>query len=239
VRQNVSGGAWNIAAAAVLLLQARHHARADMKLTSASFLADRPIPEQFAFGAPDPVLHIRLAANHNPHLKWSGAPAGTRSFAVICVDPDVPGKSDDVNKEGRVVPASLRRVNFYHWVMVDIPATTSELAAGGCSDGIVAGGKKELQGPPGSRQGVNDYTGWFAEDPDMSGTYRGYDGPCPPWNDMRVHHYHFTVYALSCERCSVDGDFTGPQVLDAIHRFVLAEATLTGTYTLNSAATAR
>ena len=53
-----------------------------MKLTSASFLSDQPIPEQFAFGAPDPVLHVRLAANHNPQLKWSGAPADTRSFAA-------------------------------------------------------------------------------------------------------------------------------------------------------------
>ena len=52
-----------------------------MKLTSASFLHEQPIPEQFAFGAPDPVLHIRLATNHNPHLKWTGAPAATRTFS--------------------------------------------------------------------------------------------------------------------------------------------------------------
>jgi Raf kinase inhibitor-like YbhB/YbcL family protein len=233
--QNESGGGWNIAAAAVLLLHTQLRG-ADMKLTSASFLPDRPIPEQFAFGAPDPVLRVRLAGNHNPHLKWSGAPADTRSFALICVDRDVPSRPDDVNKEARVVPASLPRVDFYHWVMVDIPATTSEIAAGECSDGIVAGGKKDLKGPQGSRQGVNDYTAWFAGDSDMGGTYRGYDGPCPPWNDMRLHRYHFTVYALSSDRCAVEGDFTGPQVLDAIRRQVLAEATLTGTYTLNPAA---
>lgn len=207
-----------------------------MKLTSASFLSDQPIPEEFAFGAPDPVLHVRLAANHNPQLKWSGAPAQTRSFALICVDTDVPTKPDDVNKEGRVVPASLPRAKFYHWVMVDIPATVTEISAGECSNGIVAGGKQELRGPRGSRQGVNDYTGWFANDADMAGTYRGYDGPCPPWNDTRVHHYNFTVYALSCERAPVEGDFTGPQVLDAIGRHVLAEATLVGTYSLNPAA---
>lgn len=206
-----------------------------MKLTSASFLHQQAIPEQFAFGAPDPVLHIRLAANHNPQLKWTGAPADTRSFALICVDPDAPGKPDDVNQEGRVVPESLPRADFHHWVMVDLPASTTELAAGECSDGIVAGGKKELKGPQGSRQGVNDYTGWFANDVDMAGTYRGYDGPCPPWNDMRVHRYHFTVYALSCERCPVDGDFTGPQVLEAIRPFVIAEARMTGTYSLNPA----
>ena len=75
------------------------------RLTSASFDADQPIPEEFAFGAPDPVLHVRLTTNHNPQLKWSGAPAQTRSYAVICVDTDVPTKPDDVNKEGRVVPA--------------------------------------------------------------------------------------------------------------------------------------
>jgi Raf kinase inhibitor-like YbhB/YbcL family protein len=204
-----------------------------MQLTSASFLSDQPIPEEFAFGAPDPVLHVRLAANNNPQLKWSGAPAQTRSFALICVDSDVPTKPDDVNQEGRLVPASLPRGKFYHWVMIDIPASVTEIGAGECSNGVVAGGKKELRGPRGSRQGVNDYTGWFANDADMAGTYRGYDGPCPPWNDMIVHHYAFTLYALSCERVPVEGDFTAPQVLDAIRRHVLAEATLVGTYSLN------
>jgi Raf kinase inhibitor-like YbhB/YbcL family protein len=204
-----------------------------MKLTSASFLHEQPIPEEFAFGAPDSVLHMRLASNRNPQLKWNGAPASTRSFALICVDPDAPSKPDDVNKEGRVVPASLPRADFYHWVMVDIPATTTEIGAGECSNGIVAGGKKELPGPQGSRQGINDYTGWFANDTDMSGTYRGYDGPCPPWNDMRVHRYHFTLYALSCERCPVGDDFLAPEALEAMRGLILAEARLTGTYTLN------
>jgi len=205
-----------------------------MKLSSASFLPDQPIPETFAFGKHDPVLRVQLAANHNPHLKWSGAPGQTRSFALICVDSDAPTVADDVNKEGRVVPANLPRAAFYHWVMVDIPENIAELAEGQCSSGVVAGGKRDLPGPRGSRQGVNDYTGWFANDPDMSGTYRGYDGPCPPWNDMRVHRYHFTVYALSCERCPIEGnDFLAPEVLEAIKPFVLAEATLTGTYRIN------
>ena len=207
-----------------------------MKLTSASFLADQPIPEQYAFGAPDPLLHVRLAANNNPQLKWSAAPAETRSFALVCVDGDVPTKPDDVNQEGRVVPASLPRGEFYHWVMIDIPRTVTEIGAGECSNGVVAGGKQELGGPRGTRQGINDYTGWFANDTDMAGTYRGYDGPCPPWNDMRVHHYRFTVYALSTDRVAVEDDFTAPQVLEAIRGHVLAEATLVGTYTLNPAA---
>ena len=48
-------------------------------------------------------------------------PAGTRSFAIICHDPDVPSQGDDVNQEGRVVPATLPRVDFFHWVLVDLP----------------------------------------------------------------------------------------------------------------------
>lgn len=204
-----------------------------MKLTSDSFLHDQPIPETFAFGAHDPVLHIKLAANHNPHLRWSDAPAQTRSFALICVDPDAPSKPDGVNQEGHVVPYDLPRAQFHHWVMIDIPATVNEIAAGECSNGIVAGGKREPGGPQGARQGINDYTGWFANDADMHGTYYGYDGPCPPWNDERVHRYQFTLYALDCERCDIEGDLFAPEVLEAIKPHILAQATLTGTYAIN------
>jgi len=206
-----------------------------MKLTSSSFRADQPIPVQFAFGVHDPILHLQLASNHNPHLQWSDVPAGTRSFALICVDHDAPSVADDVNQEGRSVAADLPRADFYHWVMVDIPASVTEIAAGSCSNGIVAGGKQELQGPPGTRQGVNDYTKWFAQDPDMSGTYRGYDGPCPPWNDQRAHRYEFKLYALSVARLPVDGDFTAADVLAAIKPVTLAEAQITGTYAINPA----
>jgi Raf kinase inhibitor-like YbhB/YbcL family protein len=204
-----------------------------MKLTSASFQNDQRIPEQFAFGAHDPVLHIKLAANHNPQLKWSGAPAATRSYAIVCVDPDAPTKPDDVNKEGRSVPKSLPRAEFFHWAIVDIPASVTEIAAGACSSGIIAGGKKELPGPAGSRQGINDYTSWFASDADMAGTYRGYDGPCPPWNDELPHRYHFTVYALSSERAPVADEFKASETLQAIKPLVLAEARITGIYAIN------
>jgi len=204
-----------------------------MKLMSASFGAEQSIPAQFAFGEHDPILRMQLSANHNPQLQWADVPAGTRSFALICVDPDAPSVADDANKEGCTIAASLPRTNFYHWVMVDIPASVREIAAGSCSNGIVAGGKKELPGPKGARQGVNDYTKWLANDPDLSGTYRGYDGPCPPWNDLRAHRYQFTLFALSVERCAVDDDFTAPQVLAAIKPVTLAEAQLAGVYAIN------
>ena len=80
-----------------------------MKLTSNSFADGAKIPAEFAFCAPDPATHATLSQNRNPHLAWGDVPAGTRSFALICHDPDVPSKGDDVNKEGRVVPASLPR----------------------------------------------------------------------------------------------------------------------------------
>ena len=56
-----------------------------------------------------------------------------------------------------------------HWAMADIPATCATIAAGSCSDGVVAHGKPAPPGPAGARQGLNDYTGWFAGDADMAG----------------------------------------------------------------------
>jgi len=206
-----------------------------MQLTSRSFVHGQPIPVEFAFAAPDPASHLRLSDNRNPHLHWTDVPSGTRSLVLICVDPDVPTRPDDVNQEGRFVPASLPRTEFHHWTMVDIAPSVSEIAAGSCSDGIVARGKQSPKGPAGSRQGINDYTGWFAGDAEMSGQYFGYDGPCPPWNDELLHHYHFVLYATDLARCPVDGAFTGPQVAKAIEGHVLAEARLTGTYSLNPA----
>jgi Raf kinase inhibitor-like YbhB/YbcL family protein len=202
---------------------------------SSSFVDGQRIPEAFAFGAPDPALHVRLGANRNPHLRWTGVPSTARSLVLLCVDSDVPTRPDDVNKEGRLVPADLPRTDFFHWVMVDIPPGVSEIAAGTAADGVTARGKRDPRGPAGSRQGINDYTSWFAGDADMGGDYFGYDGPCPPWNDSLLHHYHFVLYALDLARCPVEGAFTGAQVREAIARHVLAESRLTGTYSLNPA----
>src|SRR5688572_27608084 len=91
-----------------------------MKLSSSSFAPNGPIPAEFAFCAPDPKSHVTLSRNRNPHLSWSELPAGTKSLALICHDPDVPSKPDDVNREGRTIPANLPRVDFYHWVLVDL-----------------------------------------------------------------------------------------------------------------------
>jgi Raf kinase inhibitor-like YbhB/YbcL family protein len=191
------------------------------------------LPEPFAFGIKSAEGHVRLGENRNPGLRWEQAPEGTRSFVIICVDTDVPTSGEDVNKEGRTVPEDLPRGRFYHWVMVDVPPETTRIEDSACSSGVTPGGKSDPPGPEGSRQGRNDYTDWFAGDKQMGGTYLGYDGACPPWNDERLHHYHFVVYATDLERCPVDGAFSGGDVEAALQGHVLEEARVTLTYTLN------
>jgi len=204
-----------------------------MHLRSDSFGNGEPIPPEFAFGKPGTPM--ALSDNRNPHLAWKEAPAGTRSFVLTCIDPDVPSRGDDVNQAGREVPAELPRVAFVHWLMANVPAECGELAAGACSDGITAHGKREPFGPPGSVQGQNDYTGWFAGDPQMAGTWLGYDGPCPPWNDALVHHYHFRVHALDVPRLHLPEGFDHAALRAAMAGHVLAEAEWIGTYSLNPA----
>jgi Raf kinase inhibitor-like YbhB/YbcL family protein len=164
---------------------------------------------------------------------WSEAPEGTKSFVVICHDYEVPSRGDDVNQEGREVSASLPRIDFFHWLLLDVPATVREIAAGSQSDRIVPRGKPGPATPGGLRHGINDFTSWFATDADTRGVYYGYDGPCPPWNDALLHHYVFTLYALDVPRLETHGDLTGAGVRAALAGHVLAEARLTGTYLLN------
>lgn len=203
-----------------------------MRLTSSSFQDGQPIPGDLAFCVPDPEQHAVFGGNRNPGLSWDDVPDGTRSFVLICHDPDVPTKPDDVNQEGREVPPDLPRTDFYHWVLVDLEPTLRNIAEGEFSSGVTPKGKSQSE-PHGGRAGQSNYTDWFAGDEDMGGKYFGYDGPCPPWNDSLIHHYVFTVYATDLARCPVEGDFDGPEVLAAIEGHVLAQASITGTYTQN------
>ena len=204
-----------------------------MQIRSDSFAHNARIPERCAFGIPDVEDHLRLGENMNPHLGWNDVPAGAKSLVLLCIDPDVPSTMDSFNQEGKTISKNLPRVPFVHWVMIDIPPDVDSLAEGACADGIAPGGKKEPAGPEGSRQGINDYTSFFSGDEDMGGDYLGYDGPCPPWNDERIHHYHFRLYALDIERTPIGDGFTAEEVLTAIEGHVMAEAEIIGTYTLN------
>lgn len=204
-----------------------------MELRSNSFVDGQRLPGDLSFCIPDPAHHVCLGKNRNPHLAWSDAPAGTRSFALICHDPDVPSRGDDVNQEGRSVPAELPRVDFFHWVLIDLPPAISGIAEGEFSDDVSPRGKPGPLALHGSRQGINNYTEWFAGDPDMKGDYYGYDGPCPPWNDTIVHRYVFTLYALDIERLPLSGRFGGEDVRAALAGHILAQASIAGSYTLN------
>ena len=204
-----------------------------MKLTTTAFADGGVIPAEFAFGAIDAVAHVKLSANRNPDFTWSGVPSGANSLVLLCHDPDVPSRGDDVNQEGRAVSASLPRVDFYHWVLVDLPPDAAPIECGEFSDGVTPRGKSGPHAPRGARQGINDYTGWFASDKAMAGNYFGYDGPCPPWNDELPHRYVFTLMAVDVARLGVTGVFAGPDVRKAVEGRVLEEASVTARYALN------
>ena len=203
-----------------------------LTVTIDSWKNGEQIPSKYAFGKIPEAGHFELSDNINPAIKWEGAPKGTKSFVIICHDPDVPSVADDVNQEGKTISSDLPRVSFYHWVVADIPADISTIIEGEASRGVKAKGKS-----PGKKAygiaGLNNYTQWFDGDPDMGGNYADYDGPCPPWNDSIVHHYHFTVYALDKVSLELDDIFDANDTIKAMQGHILDEDSYIGTYSMN------
>ena len=202
-----------------------------MELTILSFDNGGPIPAEFDMGIPNGTGQATFGLNRSPNLQWSGEPAGTQSFALICTDRDAPSVRNDANQPDRTVPYALPRADFYHWVLIDIPADVHELHAGCDCEGVTARSKDVGVTPYGTR-GINSYTSWFAGDADLEGDYGGYDGPFPPWNDERVHHYHFVLYALDEATLGLGGAFDGGDALLAMRGHVLDSAEWVGTYAI-------
>ena len=128
--------------------------------------------------------------NVSPALSWKGAPADTKSFAVTMYDPDAPTGS-----------------GWWHWVVFNIPATTTSLPKN-------ASATHEL--PAGTVQSRTDF-----------GT-TGYGGPCPP--PGRPHHYQFTVYALKIDRLPLDENASAAMVGFNLHQNMIKKTVLTANY---------
>ena len=199
-----------------------------MHLSSESFAHRGRIPAEFAMGVPE-----GFGGNRNPHLAWSDVPDGTQSFVLMCIDTDAPTDPATVGRDDMDIPVDQPRTDFVHWVMVDIPANVHAIAAGSCSDGVTTHGKQTPPGPQGARQGLNDYTGWFKGNADMQGDYAGYDGPYPPFNDLRTHRYFFRLFALRVPKLELPETFTAADVFHALQPHEITEAAIYGTYSLN------
>jgi Raf kinase inhibitor-like YbhB/YbcL family protein len=156
------------------------HAQSHFTLTSSDVKPGATIPARHVFNGMGCT-----GQNVSPALRWSGAPAGTKSFAVTVYDPDAPTGS-----------------GWWHWVVYNIPANVTSLAAGASNVGT---------------QGNTDFGA------------KGYGGPCPPPGD-KPHRYVFTVYALKTDRIDVPANATAAMVGFNLHANQLAKATLTARY---------
>ncbi len=152
-----------------------------LKLSSAAFSANGTIPSKYTCEGPDV----------SPPLSWSGSPAGTKSFALIVDDPDAPDPR-------------APKMTWVHWVLYNLPASTSGLPE--------AVQKNAL--PAGTREGLNDWK------------RTGYGGPCPP---IGRHRYFFKLYALDAALPDL-GTPTKAQLEKAMQGHLLAQVELIGTY---------
>jgi len=127
-------------------------ALSDMQVSSTAFGNRQAIPAK----------HTGEGEDVSPQLAWRGAPDGTRSFAVICHDPDAP----------LVLPGVY---GFSHWVLYNIPASVTELPEGasGYTEGWTDFGREGYGGPmPPNGHGVHHYFFWVLAldaEPDLEG----------------------------------------------------------------------
>ena len=169
--------------------------------------------------------------NKSLAVSWSKGPRGTRSYALTMVDPDVPADFSLFNRADKIIPEDFRRMEFVHWVLADIPPSRTSLGEGTDGNGPSANGLP-LERTSHGRRGQNGTGGGNVED----GPHGGYVGPCPPWNDERVHSYHVTVYALDVDRLNLPDLFTRADLIAAAKEHILASGSRDLFYTLNAKA---
>jgi Raf kinase inhibitor-like YbhB/YbcL family protein len=159
--------------------------------------------------------------NISPSVSWSRGPRGTRSYALIMTDLDVPKDLSLINRPGVTISADTPRVPFIHWVLIDIPPSITELQKGAEGAGFVPKGKPTGPTDHGVR-GANVYSHFYPEGSELAGPRGGYDGPCPPNNDTVPHRYVTRVYALDVPTLGLSGLFFGEDALRALQGHVLA-----------------
>jgi Raf kinase inhibitor-like YbhB/YbcL family protein len=192
------------------------------------------ISTKYGFCMADGKGNATAAPDRSPRIAWSKGPVGTKSYAVMLYDTDSPAEHREwMNQQGQTLTAAVKRKVFIHMVVVDVPSNVLQLVEGAESDARVVHGK---QAPAKiGVHGANSFTQATAANDALKGTYYGYDGPCPPWNDTNAHHYHFAVYALSVTSLGLHGDFGGEAALAAMQGKVLAQGELIGLYSTTPA----
>jgi Raf kinase inhibitor-like YbhB/YbcL family protein len=194
-------------------------AAAGLTVKIGGLTADGRLPASAAYCPPapmDPSEH-----NISPSVSWSRGPQATRSYALLMTDLDVPKDLSTINKPGVVLTAETPRVPFFHWVLIDIPPTITNLRRGVESAGFVPKGNPIGPTDHGLR-GANVYTHYYPKDSPLAGPRGGYDGPCPPHNDIVAHRYVTRVYALDVPSVGLQGLFFGEDALRAMQGHVLA-----------------
>lgn len=175
--------------------------------------AGAPIPKKFAACIPTSEGKSTKGENLRPTISWEGGgEEEVKSYAIVVSDPDVPADLSIADQEELLIAEDMPRQTFYHWVQFNItPATRS-----------VPGGDK----PPGfGRSAANDVN---------AGSYKlGYGGPCPPWNDAMVHHYHFTVHGLSTARLPLSEGVSAKEAVGLIEKYSITRGEMVGIFTNN------
>jgi hypothetical protein len=156
-----------------------------LKVTSSQFVDNGRLPDSAVFNG-----FGLSGGNVSPDLTWTAGPAGTKSYAVTCYDPDAP-----------------TTVGFWHWTVMDIPASRTSLPAGAGTPG------KE---PPGAILGYTDFGG------------PGYGGAAPPPGG--AHPYHFNVYALDVETIGLGANATAAMLMFCMNGHILDQGRITATF---------
>jgi Raf kinase inhibitor-like YbhB/YbcL family protein len=188
---------------------------------------DGRLPISAAFCAPPQMKPDEH--NISPAITWSPGPAGTMSYVLIMTDLDAPADLSLMNKPGVVMGPDTPRVPFIHWVLVDIPAALTHLDRGEESAGFVPGPRPLGPTDHGVR-GANVYSGFYPKGSSLAGPRGGYDGPCPPKNDLKAHRYLTRVYALDIKTLGLTGVFFGEAVQGRLAGHILAVGEVEANY---------